>query len=283
LSPKKIKSIEQKLAESAENCVTSPSMLRPALLVSVRSLDEAESAVAGGCDILDVKEPLRGPLGMADVRVMGRIAEYALSQPSRSMPCSAAMGEILDWTDATERLALPPGVTHAKLGPAGLSTRRLWLAGWRTAVERLTITANGLRLVAVGYADWNSAQALPPRAILPAAIEAGCDAFLIDTYVKDGRSLLDSISVRELAVISEEARNAGVPLALAGSLRMEHILALVAIRPNVIAVRSAACRGGRRQSKVSARAVRALKAALVEVFRSAAPAADAPALADALG
>ena len=33
------------------------------LLVSVRSAEEAEIALAGGADVIDVKEPRRGALG----------------------------------------------------------------------------------------------------------------------------------------------------------------------------------------------------------------------------
>ena len=47
------------------------------LLVSVRSLDEAVEAISGGCDILDVKEPGRGSLGMADLREIVAVAEFA--------------------------------------------------------------------------------------------------------------------------------------------------------------------------------------------------------------
>ena len=36
------------------------------LLVSVRSADEARTALAGGATVIDVKEPERGPLGRAD-------------------------------------------------------------------------------------------------------------------------------------------------------------------------------------------------------------------------
>ena len=38
------------------------------LLVSVRSADEAEVALEGGADIIDVKEPLHGSLGWAGGR-----------------------------------------------------------------------------------------------------------------------------------------------------------------------------------------------------------------------
>jgi len=36
----------------------------PGLLVSVRSADEVDDALAGGADLIDVKEPSRGALGM---------------------------------------------------------------------------------------------------------------------------------------------------------------------------------------------------------------------------
>ena len=42
----------------------------PQLLVSVRSAGEAVDALAGGCQILDVKDPSRGSLGRADDSVV---------------------------------------------------------------------------------------------------------------------------------------------------------------------------------------------------------------------
>ena len=43
------------------------------LLVSVRSVEEAEAALAGGADLIDVKEPTRGSLGRADDAVIAAI------------------------------------------------------------------------------------------------------------------------------------------------------------------------------------------------------------------
>ena len=43
-----------------------PAGRTPQLLVSVRDLGEAAAALAGGADLIDVKEPIRGPLGRAD-------------------------------------------------------------------------------------------------------------------------------------------------------------------------------------------------------------------------
>src|SRR4051794_5358072 len=62
------------------------------LLVSVRSAEEAEAALAGGAGLIDVKEPARGSLGAADPTV---IAEVLHAVGGRA-PVSAALGELLD-------------------------------------------------------------------------------------------------------------------------------------------------------------------------------------------
>ena len=46
--------------------VTTEEAQRSRLLVSVRSAAEAEIALHGGADLIDVKEPTRGSLGRAD-------------------------------------------------------------------------------------------------------------------------------------------------------------------------------------------------------------------------
>src|SRR5436853_4004631 len=45
----------------------------PQLLVSVRDVAEAMSARAGGADVIDIKEPKRGPLGRADDAVVSAV------------------------------------------------------------------------------------------------------------------------------------------------------------------------------------------------------------------
>jgi uncharacterized protein (UPF0264 family) len=70
-------------------------------------------------------------------------------------------------------------------------------------------------------------------------------AFLIDTWDKNAGNLLDWMDVSELAAICERGREARITVALAGSLKREQILKLMPIDPEVIAVRAAACVGGR--------------------------------------
>jgi (5-formylfuran-3-yl)methyl phosphate synthase len=238
----------------------------PALLVSVRNLADARAAIEGGCDRLDVKEPLRGPLGMADARVIAEIASLSMQTAAR-LPCSIALGEIHESQEAEASCVLPRGVSDIKLGPARLDTPKRWADGWRRALRRFQCESRGsIRRVAVAYADWSAAGALPPERTLATAIEVGSDAFLIDTYGKDSGCLLDVLSPRDLRRLSEMAHRAGMTLALAGSLRLEHMAALVDVRPDVIAVRGAACEDRRRAGDVSTACVRRLKAAICELF-----------------
>ena len=98
-----------KFAMPAPGPASSPSP-RPELLVSVRNLAEAQAAVAGGCDRLDVKEPLRGPLGRADADTIAQVARFAAlsKNPANPIPCSVALGEILaKWRKATSRSFCP--------------------------------------------------------------------------------------------------------------------------------------------------------------------------------
>ena len=60
------------------------------LLVSVRTAAEAQSALAGGADIIDIKEPNRGPMGQADAAIIQAITATVGSQA----PVSAALGDL---------------------------------------------------------------------------------------------------------------------------------------------------------------------------------------------
>jgi hypothetical protein len=245
------------------------SRLRPSLLVSVRNLDEARAAIEGGCDRLDVKEPSRGPLGKADAGVMAEIAAFARKGIDRDndISCSVALGEIDETQDATGPFLLPRGVSDIKLGPARLGSRESWAKGWRRATERVHgEDPRSVRRVAVAYADWQAAGAAAPEEILDAAIAARADAFLVDTYSKSSGNLLEALAPEELKRLGATTREAGMLLALAGSLRMEHLPALVDVYPDVIAVRGAACEEGHRSARVSSACVARLKAAIDELF-----------------
>jgi uncharacterized protein (UPF0264 family) len=206
------------------------------LLVSVRNAREAKDALAGGADLIDVKEPLRGSLGMADPAVWREAAEAVAGRA----PLSVALGELREFRSDTQ-LCLP-AVQFAKLGLAGCAAIDDWPARWASALNSLPPRVGR---VAVSYADWRQAEAPPPRAVIEAGHALGCRAWLIDTYAKHAGGLLDHIGIEELEELIASARRAGMLTVLAGSLTRESIPRVLPLAPDYIAVRGAVCRGGR--------------------------------------
>ena len=116
----------------------------PRLLVSIRDLTEAQIALAAGVDILDVKEPSQGSLGMASQEMIEAVVETARAT-NPDVPVSVACGEVRDWEMASA--ATLAGVDYLKLGFAGLRGRPAWKAAWLAARRDLEIRRDaGLRL-----------------------------------------------------------------------------------------------------------------------------------------
>jgi uncharacterized protein (UPF0264 family) len=102
-----------------------------------------------------------------------------------------------------------------------------------------------LRVVAAAYADWQQARAPHPDEVCSFACEHGTGAFLLDTWGKDSKTLLDWVSPEEVGTWCARCRAAGVPVALGGSLGQEQIRLLMPARPDWFSVRGAVCEGGR--------------------------------------
>lgn len=209
----------------------------PGLLVSVRSAAEAVAALAGGADLIDVKEPSRGSLGRADDETLAAI----MSVVAGRRPVSAALGELLAEPD----LPAIPGLAFVKWGLAGAAQVADWRQRFSRQLARLRSEQPGCEAVAVAYADGERATSPEPESVAAFAVESGCKVFLLDTWQKDGTTLLDWLPLERIESLTNFCRSAGVRVALAGSLGVEQIAALRSLRPNWFAVRGAVCCGGR--------------------------------------
>lgn len=225
----------------------------PQLLVSVRSADEARAALAGGADVIDVKEPTRGPLGAADADVVREV----LAAVAGRVPVSAALGEFASW----RHRPLPGGLDFVKWGMAGRPEPLTDVVG----AIRKSIYARHPVLVA--YADHDRASGPDPESLVDHAVRFRFPAFLFDTAVKDGSNLLDWIAPAALARMRFVLADAGVKVALAGSLDEAAIRKLAPLVPDWFAVRGAVCVGGR-NGPVSADQVRHLRAVILEESRA---------------
>ncbi len=216
------------------------------LLVSVRGAAEAVAALRGGADVIDVKEPRRGALGRADADAIAAVVAVVGGR----RPVSAALGELAEAAGADiDGL----GLAFVKWGLAGAA------AGWQTLLRRRAAAWPGCTAVAVAYADWRSAAAPSVEEVLAFARQTPGGVLLIDTWQKaPRRTLLDHLSLHEVGRLRRHCREAGVRLALAGSLGPAEIEALLPLRPDWFAVRGAACAAGERDGAIAEDRVRAL-------------------------
>ena len=221
------------------------------LLVSVRNADEATEALAGGCAIVDVKDPLAGPLGAAAPATVAAIARRVGS----AVPWTLAGGELLDRgadaraggarllrfiDDVLAALDSLPAPAAVKIGlSAGLNTP------WCETLGRVApALPRRIGLVAVAYADWQGCGAPEPERVFSAAAGAGCRGLLVDTFDKAGPGLfrlVDRATIRRWVV---HARAVGLPLGLAGKLSLDDVALAASLGADVVGVRSVACMAG---------------------------------------
>lgn len=206
------------------------------LLVSVADSREARAALAGGADVIDAKDPLRGALGAVAPQCLRAICDVV--GPRR--PVSAALGDAAHAAriGRAAHTAAEAGVTYVKVGFRGI--------GSSARVRHLAASAADarVRLILVAYADWARADGPPPAAVLEAATAVGAAGVLMDTAFK-GAGLFDLVSRDTVAAWVAEARAAGLITALAGSLEGRDLLTAWEAGADIVGVRGAACLGGR--------------------------------------
>lgn len=227
------------------------------LLVSVVSALEARHALAGGADIIDVKDPSQGPLGAPSPRVLSEV----VTEIGGAAPVSVALGDLpnLPHTAAlAARGAALGGAAFVKVGLRGIATVDNAVALMRAVADAV---APETAVIAAAYAD---AAALDPPALAPEWLpdvvrRAGIAGALVDTFVKDGRGLYSWLSERELVDLIARTRGAGGHFAVAGQLTLGD---LRRVETDVVGVRSAVCRGGDRAAELDSELVAAAVAEL---------------------
>ena len=203
------------------------------LLVSVRDVAEASVAATAGAHLIDLKEPAAGALGPVNPALW---PAFRAAVPA-AVPMSVALGELGE-VGLDQRLSAAGLFQFAKIGLAGWRQRRDWreqlAAAWR-------LLPTGVTRVAVAYADDVHADSPPPEAILEAADTLAAGALLIDTVGKQGFSLFELLDAARLQRLCHRARERGLLLVMAGSLRRAQLPLALAHFPDYVAVRGAVC------------------------------------------
>jgi uncharacterized protein (UPF0264 family) len=229
------------------------------LLVSAIDPVEARTAVAGGADIVDVKNPFEGPLGAP---APGTIAGVRAAVPA-SLPVSAAIGDPppLPGTAALAALgAARSGAAYVKVG-LGAVASEAGAVGLLRAI-RDAVGGGPACVIAAAYADAErlGEGAFRPQLLPRVAAAAGIAGCLLDTAVKDGRGLFEWLTSEVVASLVAEAHALGLLFALAGSLREADLPRVLATGADIAGVRSAACAGGARTASLEAERIQRLRA-----------------------
>jgi (5-formylfuran-3-yl)methyl phosphate synthase len=227
------------------------------LLVSVVSASEAERALAGGADIVDLKDPGEGALGAPAPRVLSEVVHTV----GGAAPVSVALGDLPDLPHTAALAAhgaAVSGAAYVKVGLRGVRELDRAVAMMNAVADAVSGQA---AVIAAAYAD---ARALDPPALepawLPALVErTGIAGALVDTFVKDGRGLYGWLSEAELTDLIDRTRRAGAMFGVAGQLRPGE---LARVQADVVGVRSAVCRGGDRAAELESELVAAAVAGL---------------------
>ena len=219
-------------------------------LASVTSVEEARLCAGLGADLVDCKDPTRGALGALPVET---VAAVRACLPA-SIPVSATVGNL-----ACEPETLCSAVADMAASGADIIKIGFFPGGEpRRAIAALGGLALGrTRLVGVHLADL-----APDLELIEDMAEAGFMGVMLDTAGKTGASLPDLMTALALRAFLADTHAAGLIAGLAGALRVEHIPALVALRPDVLGFRGALCRAGDRRDAIDAAAVARVRRAI---------------------
>jgi hypothetical protein len=227
------------------------------LLVSPVNIEEALEAIKGGADIIDVKNPAEGSLGASYPWIIREIKD---ALPS-SMELSAPLGD-LDYKPGTASLAAlglaELGVNYVKVGLHGIKNKKEALQMGMKIVR--SVRNLDTKVVLAGYADHRVIGSVDPQELPEVAEKCRAQGVMIDTARKNGKTLLDHMSLEELQAFTMDAHSRNLFVALAGSVGIRDAEVLRKTGCDIIGVRGAVCSGGDRvRGEIVADKVRDLK------------------------
>lgn len=202
------------------------------MLASVTGPREAAVALAGGADVIDLKNAADGALGAVPLSVIrDTVAEVAGRRQ-----VSAVAGNLPFTPDAV----LPAVMALAEAGAEWVKLGLFPGGETEATLRALAKLAGQLRLVAVLFADRD-----PDLSILPALSGAGFAGAMLDTAGKGAGRLLTHCDLPDLARFVGLCRDSDLFCGLAGRLEPPDVPRLLMLQPDLLGFRSALCVGGR--------------------------------------
>ncbi len=235
------------------------------LLISPKNEKEAAEAIAGGADIIDVKNPEEGPLGANFPWMIRQIKQ--VTPANIEVSCTLGEAPNLPGSMALASLgAATTGVNYIKAGLYGLKTPEEAVYLIRNVTKAAKDYNPSIKVVVSGYADADRVSAVEPLLVPKIAHEAQADIAMLDTAIKDGKNLFSFLTKPQLQRFINEAHGYGLKAALAGSLQKEDLPVVYALGADVVGLRGAACTLG---DRVNGRIIREKVRELAEVVKRA--------------
>jgi uncharacterized protein (UPF0264 family) len=226
------------------------------VLISPISIDEARHVCDGGADIVDIKNVKEGSLGASFPWIIRSIIE---SLRGENVSFSATLGDLPNKPGTASLAAAGAaqiGVDYVKAGLFGVKNYDEALPLMAAVVKACREIRPNTKVVAAGYADFRRFGGLAAGDLVSVANDARADMVMVDTAIKDGKTLFDNMSPDELENFISSAHEAGMGVALAGSIRFDHLDALKRLQPDLIGVRGCVCGKADRTSTIEPELVR---------------------------
>jgi (5-formylfuran-3-yl)methyl phosphate synthase len=226
---------------------------------------EAAEAIAGGADIIDVKNPKEGALGANYPWVIKRIKEIT----PKHLEVSCTLGEVGNLPGSTSLAALGAaslGVDYIKVGLYGIKTPKEAVFLLQNVSRAAKECNPKIKIAMAGYADAEKICSINPLLIPEIANKAQVDVAMLDTSVKDGKNLFDYITMKQLKKFVDSAHGFGLKAALAGSIKKQDLPVVYGLGADIAGLRGAACTNSNR---VTGQITRKLVSELVETIRQA--------------
>ncbi|TIP87778.1 MAG: hypothetical protein E5X63_08075, partial [Mesorhizobium sp.] len=225
------------------------------MLASVTGVDEAEIALSGGVDIVDLKEPKAGALGAVSTQTIRRTISLIAGRAPVSAVCGDLPMEPETIRAKAEEIAAT-GVDYVKIGFFSSANA----AACAAALEPL---AARTKLIAVLFADL-----APDFELLPKFAKHRFYGAMVDTANKANGRLLDHLPPERIPGFIDRTKSLGLMVGLSGSLEAPDIPRLLPFAPDFLGFRGALCGHSGRVGSISPEAVSQIRELVPEASRA---------------
>jgi uncharacterized protein (UPF0264 family) len=226
-------------------------------MVSVVNQEEARSAMEGGADIVDIKNPSEGALGAN----LPWITRSIVEEFGKSIETSATLGDMPNLPGTASLAAIGASflkVDYLKVGMFGAQTEYEALNLAKALIRTFREFKLKNQLVIAGYADYEEQECINPLVLPQIAADVGAWGVLIDIKRKDSEGLFHYFSFDELKKFVNESHSLGLNVGLSGSLGVENIQKIMNLNADIMGIRRGVCRYQNRMYQVDKQLVKSL-------------------------